>query len=496
MEVSSEKLRILMDKKKQEEEHHETRSARALQENHLNLLLCKQQEIEAKNKQNMMKLRQQNSTLQQQIVSLTEYVEHLQGTGTLKEKQLQEENKQLSRELHAQKELVNKHETTEELLAQVHRENQSLRQQLEELHRQRDAEQKNMVHTQQHCADMMSKLHADCDQKVQLVEERNKELLLSQVQDLQDQVCTLEKKLERDGNLRLLQQDLSQTLKELSEKERSLELKTQQCTDLENEKTRVLRKVDRLKDMLVKMEDQRVKMERRCKSLESSFEEKEKECAAATQRLQETLSTSAASAATIKDLKEAVQTLQIQNVQLKKEKPQSFKTETLERDAHEAEKVRAHLQEQRRVSPTAQEQQALGEQEVKSSSRSGLQESELEKQKAAVDARLEQEMSKTSELQTEVCRLRTLVKKAKKKIQHNDRRGEKMKDLEVQLDRETQRHQQLKKDNSDLHEKLTSLEHSLQKSQRTEEEVQDLRRRMEEAQRERAGWSRREPRTR
>lgn len=58
---------------------------------------------------------------------------------------------------------------------------------------------------------------------------------------------------------------------------------------------------------LEESEDEYVQAERRINSLKSSLEEREKELSTAAQKLQEALSTSAASDTTIKQLEDAVQ---------------------------------------------------------------------------------------------------------------------------------------------------------------------------------------------
>lgn len=196
------------------------------------------------------------------------------------------------------------------------------------------------------------------------------------------------------------------------------------------------------------------------------------------------------------------------------------------------------VQKQSMLSHTAQDSQALWEEELKSRSKLGLRLAELEKekgelstqmetekkkakkiaeQKKAVDTRLDQEMKRNTELQKEMYRLRTLLKTAKKKLRDQDAGGaefgspmsslrvdagrhsqadgafgrmkEKVDDLQVQLEREASRRSQLEKVNGDLKDQLASLKslsrsnEQLERSKRQlEEEVLDLRRRMEASQ--------------
>ncbi|XP_072292130.1 ankyrin repeat domain-containing protein 26 [Eucyclogobius newberryi] len=467
--------------------------------------------------------------------------------------------KELDKSLQAQKEVATKtgarHEATQERLAHAQSEGMLLRQQLEEASNKGDAKERAVTDAQERFSDMLSSLRSDCEERVQLMEERNKELA-SKAADLRDHVYKLEEeKSDREANLRQLQQELADSLKKLSMSEASLEVNTRYRNDLEEEKARTNKDLDRLKDKLAESEDQYVQAEKRYNSLKSSCDEKEKEMAITAQRLQEALSASAASAATVKQLEEAVQRFEIENVRLEAAaKQQSKKIEALQKGAQEAamlsdwspeEGVRGHLEElvtnlqsskmsledqlsrevqkQGMLSHTAQDSQALWEQEAKSRSKLGLRLSELEKekgelasqmeiekkkvkkvaeQKKAADARLDQELSRNSELQREMYRLRTLLKTAKKKLRDKDMGAEfnspmnslrmdmgrlnqdprKVDDLQSQLDRETLRRSQLEKDNSDLREELSSLKRSGQNRQRTDEELHELRRQLETTQ--------------
>ncbi|XP_039988810.1 ankyrin repeat domain-containing protein 26 isoform X2 [Xiphias gladius] len=482
--------------------------------------------------------------------------------------------KELETALQAERELVSRagarQEATQERLAQAQSEGMLLRQQLEEAQNKGVAKERAVTDAQERFSDILSKLRSDCEDRVQLVEERNKELG-SKAADLRDQIYKLEEeKNERETSLRQLQQELADSLKKLSMSEASLEVNTRYRNDLEEEKARLLRDMDRLKGKLEESEDQYVQAERRINSLKSSLDERDKELTTAAQKLQEALSASAASDTTIKQLEEAVQRLEIENARLEAAtKQQSNKIDALQKGAQEAAMlsdcspgggVRCHLedlvtnlqsskmtledqlsrevQKQSMLSHTAQDSQALWEEELKSRSKLGLRLAELEKekgelnnqleiekkkakkiaeQKKAVDTRLDQEMKRNTELQKEMYRLRTLLKTAKKKLRDQDTGGaefgspmssqrmdpgrhsqaeggfgrmkEKVDDLQVQLEKETSRRSQLEKVNGELKDQLASLKSfsrssdQLERSKRQlEEEVLDLRRRMEAAQ--------------
>ncbi|XP_051807841.1 LOW QUALITY PROTEIN: ankyrin repeat domain-containing protein 26 [Acanthochromis polyacanthus] len=473
--------------------------------------------------------------------------------------------KELETALQAEKELVSRtgarQEATQERLAQAQSEGMLLRQQLEEAQNKGVAKERAVTDAQERFSDILSKLRSDCEERVQLVEDRNKELA-SKAADLRDQIYKLEEeKNERETSLRQRQQELADSLKKLSMSEASLEVNTRYRNDLEEEKARLFKDLDRLKGKLEESEDQYVQAERRINSLKSSLDEREKELTTAAQKLQEALSTSAASNVTIKQLEEAVQRLEIDNARLEAAaKQQSNKIEALQKGAQEAVMVRGHLEElvtnlqsskmtledqlnrevqkQSVLSHTAQDSQALWEEELKSRSKLGLRLAELEKekgelntqmeiekkkvkkiaeQKKAVDARLDQEMKRNTDLQKEMYRLRTLLKTAKKKLRDQDSGGgefgspvsslrmdlgrhsqaegafgrmkDKVDDLQVQLEKEASLRSHLEKVNGDLKDQLASLNSlnrsndQLERSKRQlEEEVLDLRRRMEATQ--------------
>ncbi|XP_028287089.1 ankyrin repeat domain-containing protein 26 [Parambassis ranga] len=481
--------------------------------------------------------------------------------------------KELETALQAEKDLVSRagarQEATQERLAQAQSEGMLLRQQLEEAQNKGVAKERAVTDAQDRFSDILSKLRSDCEERVQLVEDRNKELA-SNAADLRDQIYKLEEeKNERETCLRQLQQELADSLKKLSMSEASLEVNTRYRNDLEEEKARLLKDFDRLKGKLEESEDQYVQAERRITSLKSSLDEKERDLTTAAQKLQEALSASAASGITVKQLEEAVQRLEIENARLEAAaKQQSNKIEALQKGAQDAAMlsgcspgggVRSHLedlvtnlqsskmtledqlsrevQKQSVLSHTAQDSQAMWEEELKSRSKLGLRLAELEKekgelssqmeiekkkakkvaeQKKAVDTRLDQEMKRNTELQKEMYRLRTLLKTAKKKLQNQDPGGEfssplgslrmdlgrhnqadgsygrmkeKVDDLQVQLEKEASRRSQLEKVNGELKDQMASLKSmnrsndQLERSKRQlEEEVLDLRRRLEAAQ--------------
>lgn len=113
--------------------------------------------------------------------------------------------KELEKALHAEKEIITRtgarHETTQERLAQAQSEGMLLRQQLEQAYNKGDAKERAVIDAQERFSDILSKLRSDCEERVQLVEERNKELA-SKAGDLRDQIYKLEEeKNEREVRL-------------------------------------------------------------------------------------------------------------------------------------------------------------------------------------------------------------------------------------------------------------------------------------------------------
>ncbi|KAK7117213.1 hypothetical protein R3I94_022693 [Phoxinus phoxinus] len=351
-------------------------------------------------------------------------------------------------------------EAVQERLAQAQSEGALLRQQLEEALNKGSAKDKAVTDVHQNFAEMLNQLRADGEERVQLVEERSKELARTNG-ELREQNYKLEQeKAERETSLRQLQQELADSLKKLSMCEASLEVNTRYRNDLEEEKARTLKDMDRLKAKLHESEEVYVQAERRISQLKSSLDDKEREACSTAQKLEEALSASTGKEQTIRQLEEAVQRLEIENARLEATtKQQSNRIEALQKGVQEGAVVRNRLedlvtnlqsskmtleeqlnrevQKQSMLSHNAQDSQTLWEEELKGRSRLGLRLSELEREKGeltnqmelekkkakklaehkkSVDTRLEQEMQRNTDLQKEMYRLKTLLKTAKKHL--------------------------------------------------------------------------------
>ncbi|XP_058263439.1 ankyrin repeat domain-containing protein 26 isoform X7 [Hemibagrus wyckioides] len=459
-----------------------------------------------------------------------------------------------------------RHDAMQERLAQAQSEGALLRQQLEEAQNRGTAKEQAVTNAQECFTQALNQLRANGEERVQLVEERSKELATKNA-ELREQNYRLEQeKADRESTLRQLQQELADSLKKLAMCEASLEVNTRYRSDLEEEKARNQKDIDRLKGKLQESEENNLQVERRINTLMGTLEEKERDLISTGQKLQEVLAATSRSEQTTKQLEEAMQRLEIENARLEATvKQQNNRIEILQKEAQEAtaltdsspgggvrnqlenlvtnlqsskmnleDQLNREVQKQSMLSHNAHDSQALWEEELKNRTRFGLRLAELEKekgelsnqmelekkkakkiaeQKKALDARLDQEMKRNTELQKEMYRLRTLVKTAKKKLREQDGgelgsplgslRGElsyrqnetegaisrmkiKVDELQVQLEREASRCSKLENTNRELKEQLSSLKslgrshERLERSkQQLEEEVTGLRRRVE-----------------
>lgn len=103
--------------------------------------------------------------------------------------------KELETALQAEREQASRagarQETTQERLIQAQSEGMLLRQQLEEAQNKGVAKERAVTDAQECFSDILTKLRSDCEERVQLVDERSKELA-SKAADLREQVYKLE----------------------------------------------------------------------------------------------------------------------------------------------------------------------------------------------------------------------------------------------------------------------------------------------------------------
>ncbi|XP_061630113.1 ankyrin repeat domain-containing protein 36B-like [Phyllopteryx taeniolatus] len=420
--------------------------------------------------------------------------------------------KELEAALQGEKELVaqaaTRQEATQELLNQAQSECTLLRKRLEEAQTKAVANENALTDAKKSFNDTLFKLRSDCEERVQKAHGAHKELSCKAT-ELEIFVRKLQQeKTENQISLRQLKQDLDDSLKKLSKCEASLEFSTRYRSDLEEEKTRLLQDIDKLKGKLQEREAQRIQAEKQMKDRESLLDEREKELSFAARKQKDAQAAVAASNDIAKQLEEAVQRLELDNIRLEASaKQHSNKFDALQKAAQEEARMRVQLedlvtnlqsrkitledqlnkevQKHSALSNSTQDTQLMWEEELKSRSKLGLRLAEVEKeknemntqvetekkkseqiaeQKRAADSRLEQEMKRNSALQKEMYRLQTLLKTAKRKLQDQQMSGadreklnHRINDLQAELEREVSSRSQLERTKRQLEDEVLSL---------------------------------------
>ncbi|XP_041072394.1 ankyrin repeat domain-containing protein 26 isoform X6 [Carcharodon carcharias] len=367
-----------------------------------------------------------------------------------------------------QKEQISKftirQESMQERLAQAQSEIMLLRQQLEDAQNKGIIKEKAVTDVQDRFSDIFSKLRRDSERQISLVEERNKELVTKTIEQ-REQICKFEnEKIERETTLRQLQQELADALKKLSMSEASLEVTTRYRNEMEEEKARMQKHLEKLKVELQETQDEYMQSERKIQHLQNALDDKERDVTAISQKMQEVLSASSRKKEAAKQLEEHVQRLEIENAKLESvAKQQTTKSELMEKELQDTVSVRARLedlitslqgakinledqlgqevQKQTMLSQSAKDSHQLWEEELKTRSKLGLRLSQLSREKddlagqveverkkvkklvefkRSVETRLAQEMKRNNELQKELHRKRTLLKTTKKKLKEYD----------------------------------------------------------------------------
>ncbi|XP_065692619.2 ankyrin repeat domain-containing protein 26 isoform X11 [Patagioenas fasciata] len=165
--------------------------------------------------------------------------------------QAQSQAKECDHARQLEKDQVNKfiikQESMQERLAHFQSENLLLRQQLEDMQNKGILKEKVVNDMQDRFNDIFNKLRADTEKQVYLVEERNKELN-AKCTDLREQVFKYETdKVEREGMIRQLQQELADALKKQSMSEASLEVTARYRSHLEEDKLRLQKELEKVK---------------------------------------------------------------------------------------------------------------------------------------------------------------------------------------------------------------------------------------------------------
>ncbi|XP_017673351.1 PREDICTED: ankyrin repeat domain-containing protein 26 isoform X9 [Lepidothrix coronata] len=355
--------------------------------------------------------------------------------------------------------LTIKQESMQERLAQLQSENLLLRQQLEDVQNKGIIKEKVVNDVQDRFNDIFNKLRADTEKQVYLVEERNKELN-AKCTDLREQVFKYETdKIEREGMIRQLQQELADALKKQSMSEASLEVTTRYRSDLEEDKLRLQKELEKVKTKLREEEEKHLQSEHCVRDLKTALDDKEREAITSSQKLQDLLLASSETNTTLKQLEEHVQHLEIENTRLEATvQQQSNRIEVLQRDLQASASVHNRLEDlitslrtsqaaaedhhkqvekQNALALTSKDLQSMWEEQFKS--RSNLEErvAQLDREKAElfeqceserkkvkklvelkrpVEMRLDQEMKRNLELQKDFKRLKRLLSRATKKL--------------------------------------------------------------------------------
>ncbi|XP_048813037.1 ankyrin repeat domain-containing protein 26 isoform X25 [Lagopus muta] len=412
-----------------------------------------------------------------------------------------------------------KQESMQERLAQLQSENLLLRQQLEDLQNKGIIKEKVVNDVQDRFNDIFNKLRADTEKQVYLMEERNKELN-TKCTDLREQVFKYETdKVEREVLVRQLQQELADALKKQSMSEASLEVTTRYRSDLEEDKLRLQKELDRVKTKLQESEEQRVQSELCVHDLKTVLDNKEKEISVSSQKLKDLLLATSGTNAVIKQLEEHVQRLEIENARLEvTTKQQTNSIEALQKDMQASASVHHRLEElclrtaqtaaekyqyqqmqkQDMLTMTSKESRSMWEEEVKSRALLENRLAQLEREKAElleqceaerkkvkklvelkrpVEARLDQEMKRNVELQKEHHRCKRLLNRVVKKLRvHESRERESQFNFQGEM---KNRYSEMVNEVGNLRTKVTELSQQLEleskKCIQLETQNQDLR---------------------
>ncbi|XP_030305164.1 ankyrin repeat domain-containing protein 26-like [Calypte anna] len=168
-----------------------------------------------------------------------------------------------------------------------------------------DLIRKSIVNVAQDWLNNISKnFSADTQKKVNLLEERNKELN-AEYNDLREQFLKYEAdKAEREGTIRQLQQELADALRKLAVAEASLEVNMCHCKNLEETKLGLQKELEEVKTKCQQLEKRRLQSEGCVHGLKIALEIEERDQRVSYQRLQLLLASSENTA--MKQLEERV----------------------------------------------------------------------------------------------------------------------------------------------------------------------------------------------
>ncbi|KAJ8389529.1 hypothetical protein AAFF_G00119190 [Aldrovandia affinis] len=229
-------------------------------------------------------------------------------------------------------------------IVQLQAEGTRLSQQLAEANEKAMAQEQVMAAMQRHFKDCLSQIQAENREKVQILEEQNRKLTARNA-ELQELLAG--EQVERDSTLCHMQKVLVETQMNLAVCEESLKARTGNCTILDEEKGCLQGNVNWLEGKLQKSDDENVQLKRCLHNLKLSLDDKERELAVSSQKLQEALSETPNIEQALLQLVESVQRLAADNARLEQDvKRQTGTISELQEEAEEALLMKAGLEEQ------------------------------------------------------------------------------------------------------------------------------------------------------
>ncbi|KAM6301703.1 uncharacterized protein O3Q21_013302 [Podargus strigoides] len=333
--------------------------------------------------------------------------------------------------------------------------------------------------------------------------------------ELEEETRTVRKNSE--GTVRQLQQELADALKKQSMSEASLEVTTRYRSDLEEDKLRLQKELEKTKTKLWELEEQHLQSEHCVQDLKTALDNKEREVRALSQKLQDLLLASSGTNTTIKQLEEHVQCLEIENARLEATvQQQSNWIEALQRDLQASASVHnrmedlitslqttqaaaedhhhQQMQNQNVLAVTSKDLHSMWEEQLKSRSHLEERGAQLDREKAelleqreserkkvkklvelkrTVELRLEQAMKRNIELQEDCKRLKKLLNRAVKKLRmYEDRETESHLNLQGEM---KNRYSEVGRLQTKIGEISQQLELESKKCMQLEVQNQDLR---------------------
>ncbi|XP_077567363.1 ankyrin repeat domain-containing protein 26-like isoform X1 [Stigmatopora nigra] len=276
--------------------------------------IANQRELVAKLDQKLAKMKAHSKTKENELHTVKDLLSDknsLIATLRREKEQTNSHIKELEAELQTEKDLVSwagaRQEATQDLLAQSQSENGLLRQKMEEIQKQCVAKELALADAQKCFSEILAKLRSDCEDKVQLAQDRNQDQA-AEKHELREHIHLLqEEKNETEANLRQLRAQLADSMKRLSKCEASLELHIRYRSESEEEKVRLHKEVDRFKKKMDEKECHYILVEKQVSELKSRLDEREQQLCISSQKHKEALSLVAAGNNSVKQLEESVQ---------------------------------------------------------------------------------------------------------------------------------------------------------------------------------------------